>query len=587
MASPGTLPPAGRTLSPGVAAVGGVLAGLLAGALAAWLGARGGVPLAVAAAVASAAVAWRLASLGGRPGSSAGDGRSAATLDRGRVEETWCRIVASATGDLMALLDDEGRVLQLSPSAERKLDLRSPTEARGRGLASLLGPKDGPLAASLVAEALRAGHSHGVVRAFGNPGPPRWYELVMDATDAQGRRVIAVLGRDVTEQRMLAGQLQQAQKMEAMGRLAGGVAHDFNNVLTIIRSGAMLARETLPTGHPAHVDLADISAAADRAAALTRQLLAFARGNARRDERSDAEDVLSSLGVLLPRAVGGGVRILVDVGPGLGEIPLGATSLEQVVLNLVINARDAMPSGGRVRLSARRREARPGDGSGLAPGPVVEIAVSDEGTGMDDSVRSHVFEPFFTTKGAGGGTGLGLSTSLGIVREAGGNILVESVPGKGSTFRVLVPRTGGGGEAETLRAAPRGRKVLLVDRDPAFVALATRQLAAHGLQAWVAASVSEARQMAASEPGTVDVLVVDLSLGEEHGIEAVGEVRRTNPGARVVLLSGEVRDEADVDHLLDAGIEVVRKPVPPEVLVEAVERVLHREAHEAGKLLHA
>jgi signal transduction histidine kinase/CheY-like chemotaxis protein len=369
----------------------------------------------------------------------------------------------------------------------------------------------------------------------------------------------------------------EAQKLEAVGRLAGGVAHDFNNILAVVQSGASLAREGLPPGHPAHGDLADVSAAADRGAALARQLLAFTRPEGGGVQRGDVRRVLAELARFVPRLVGAAIRVRVSEEANLGEVGVSGTQLEQVILNLAINARDAMPSGGSVRIAARRREIRDGELPPLAAGPYVEIAVIDEGTGISEEVRLHIFEPFFSTKEPGCGSGLGLATSLGIVARAGGAIDVESEPGRGSTFRVLLPRLAPARTAfhfpGAILSSARRSRVLIVDHDPALVALLSRLLAARGHEVATAATAVEARHQAASLPGAVDVVVAGLDLGEEQGEAVLGEVRRTNSHVRAVLVAGDERDPTEVEHLLEAGVELVRRPVSAEALVEVVERV--------------
>jgi two-component system cell cycle sensor histidine kinase/response regulator CckA len=236
-----------------------------------------------------------------------------------------------------------------------------------------------------------------------------------------------------------------------------------------------------------------------------------------------------------------------------------------------------MPSGGWIRIAARRREIRGGELPPLAAGAYVEIAVTDEGTGMSEEVRLQIFEPFFSTKEPGCGSGLGLATSLGIVARAGGAIDVESEPGRGSTFRVLLPRfapprTAFHAGGAFLSSARRSR-VLIVDHDPALVALLSRLLAARGHEVATAATVLEARHQAASFPGAVDVVVAGLGLGEGQGETLLGEVRRTSSQARAVLVAGDERGPTEVEHLLEAGVELVRRPVSAEALVEVVERV--------------
>jgi CheY-like chemotaxis protein len=306
-------------------------------------------------------------------------------------------------------------------------------------------------------------------------------------------------------------------------------------------------------------------------------LLAFTRPEGDGAQRGDVRRVLAELARFVPRLVGAAIRVRVSEEANLGEVPVSGTQLEQVILNLAINARDAMPSGGWIHIAARRREIRDGELPPLAAGPYVEIAVTDDGTGISEEVRLHIFEPFFSTKEPGCGSGLGLATSLGIVARAGGAIDVESEPGKGSTFRVLLPRFAPPRAAfhfgGAILSSARRSRVLIVDHDPALVALLSRLLAARGHEVATAATAVEARHQAASFPGAVDVVVAGLDLGEGQGETLLGEVRRTSAQARAVLVAADERDPTEVEHLLEAGVELVRRPVSAEALVEVVERV--------------
>ena len=489
------------------------------------------------------------------------------------------QLLADCTSDLVFLVDEAGRITYASPSAERTFGTRL-AAILGQPFAIRAVKEDRAVAEEMLASARKEGSARGTLRVMLPGGVVRAYDTLVDATPGGEPGVVVVSGRDVTEQLRLAAQLRQAQKMEAVGRLAAGVAHDFNNMIAVIRSGTELARESLPQGHPAHADLADVASAADRGAALTRQLLSFARIEGPGVRRTDVCLVLAEMARFVPRLMGRGIQVRFVEGPGLGEVPLSSTGLEQVILNLVINARDAMPSGGWITVEARRIDVRTAEGTSLTPGPHVEIAVRDQGTGMSEDVRRRLFEPFVTTKASGMGSGLGLATSREIVEGGGGAIEVETEEGRGTVIRVLLPRialvTGLTALAVPEGSVGRRSRILLVDHDPALVALLSRMLAARGHEVIVAASPLEARQQAASFPGAVDVILTGLDLGSDHGVTVLGEVRRTSPRARAILLSAEIRDGAEFDHLLEAGVELVRRPVQPEALVEAVERAAAR-----------
>ncbi len=492
---------------------------------------------------------------------------------------TAFQVLSDCSSDLVLLVDRDGKVAYASRSAEQAFG--APLSAlRGKAFTERFLEADRVLGAEMLHRARRHGSARGTLHAARPCGDIRAYDTVVDASRGGDPGVLAISGRDVTEQVRLSAQLRQAQKLEAVGRMATGVAHEFNNLLAVIRSGTALARESLPPGHPAHADLADVATAADRGVAVTRKLLSFSRQETPDAQRADVSEVLAELASFIPRLVWRGHQVRVAEGAALGEVPLSATSLEQVVLNLAINARDATPSGGWIEVEARRVEVRDGDASGLPPGPHVEIAVHDQGTGMRDEVRRRLFEPFFTTKSPGLGSGLGLAISLGIVQGAGGTIEVDTEEGRGSVFRVLLPHLavvpGVQVAATPDPPAIRRSRVLLVDHDPALVAMLSRLLAARGHEVVTAATAAEARLQAASFPGAVDVVLTGLELGSEHGVTILGEVKRTSPRARAVLLSSEVRDASDVDHLLEAGVELVRRPVPAEALVEVVERAAAR-----------
>jgi two-component system cell cycle sensor histidine kinase/response regulator CckA len=489
------------------------------------------------------------------------------------------QLLADCSSDLVLLVDAAGRIAYASPSAERAFGTRL-AAIRGHPFTSRIVREDRLVAEEMVAVARSEGSARGTLRVVLPGRVVRAYDTLVDASPGGDPGVVVVSGRDVTEQLRLAAQLRQAQKMEAVGRLAAGVAHDFNNMIAVIRSGTTMARESLPPGHPAHADLADVACAADRGAALTRQLLSFARIEGAGARRTDVALVFAEMVRFVPRLMARGIQVRFAEGSALGEVPLSATALEQVILNLVINARDAMPSGGWITVEARRIDLRNREGAALSPGPHVEISVRDQGTGMSDEVRQRLFEPFFTTKESGMGSGLGLATSREIVEGGGGAIEVETEEGRGTVIRVLLPRlalpTGQPALAVLEPGVGRRSRILLVDHDPALVALLSRMLAARGHEVIAAASPLEARQQAASFPGAVDVVLTGLDLGNDHGVAVLGEVRRTSPRARAILLSGEVRDATDVDHLLEAGVELVRRPVQPEAIVEAVERAASR-----------
>lgn len=349
----------------------------------------------------------------------------------------------------------------------------------------------------------------------------------------------------------------------------------------ITRRSAVAARPEgrSSTGVAAHPGRA--RPVAERGVSRTPQLRSFARLEPPDVQHAGVSALLAEMSRVLPRILGQGFQLRIVEGVALGEVPLSAMGLQQVLLNLVLNARDAMPGGGWILVEAHRVDVREGDASGLRPGPHVEITVQDHGTGMSEEVRRRLFEAFFTTKEPGRGTGLGLATSLGIVEGAGGAIEVDTEEGRGSVFRVVLPHRPlsriHAGRASSRNGRSARSRVLLVDQDPTLVALLSRLLAERGHEVIAAATPLEARQQAAAFPGAVDVVLAALELGAEHGVAALGEVRRTNPRARAVLLASDVQDASHcLDHMFDFGVELVRRPAPAEQLVTVVERAAAR-----------
>ncbi len=355
-------------------------------------------------------------------------------------------------------------------------------------------------------------------------------------------------GKDITESRRLEQQLMQSQKMEAIGQLAGGVAHDFNNLLTVIVGcGALLRRGLEPGSKPAgHAET--ILAAAERAAELTRQLLAFSRRQVQELRVLDLNAVVSGLTGILRRLIGTQIELVEDLGSPLGGVRADASQLEQVLLNLVVNARDSMPDGGTLTVrtaGVELDEAEARRHPGMRPGACVLLEVADTGTGMDAQTQARIFEPFFTTKEQGRGTGLGLSTVYGIVKQSEGYILVESEVGRGTTFRVFLPRVEAAverlGRPEASTAAPEGgtETILLVEDEPMvldFTAIALRDL---GYRVLEASSGEEAlRVLEQSGTRETHLLLTDVVMPRMNGRALADRVRALKPGIRVLLVSG-------------------------------------------------
>ena len=375
-------------------------------------------------------------------------------------------------------------------------------------------------------------------------------------------------------------QLRQSLKMEAIGRLAGGVAHDFNNILTAIGANVALAREGTPAGDPRAPLLGDAATAVERAAALTRQLLAFGRKQVIEPRPIDLNSLVENLRNMLARLIGEDVVLELHLEEGLGAVNADPNQMEQVIVNLVVNARDSMAKGGRITLSTRR-VLRTGNGDG-AGAPYAHLAVSDTGHGMGPEVLGRVFEPFFTTKPEGRGTGLGLATVYGIVQQHGGVIEAESTPGQGSTFRVYLPLTPGRpavapAEARGARQAPglRGSEtVLLVEDEPGVRQATLRILERFGYRVLPAAGGSEALQVLQAEPGPIHLLLTDVVMPGMDGRELADAVQKSRPATKVLFMSGYASGHISAREVLQDGLHFIGKPFEPEGLARKVRDLL-------------
>jgi two-component system cell cycle sensor histidine kinase/response regulator CckA len=362
------------------------------------------------------------------------------------------------------------------------------------------------------------------------------------------------LAQDVTERRRLEEQLRQAQKMEAVGQLAGGVAHDFNNLLTVINGFAEMLEGDPAVPGPAREMVRQVHRAGDRAAALTRLLLTFSRKQVLEPRVLDLNELVRETARMLRRLLPADIDLAADLAAGLGRIKADPGQVEQVLMNLVVNARDAMPAGGKLTVGTRDVElgeeyAR--GHLGVRPGAYVRLSVTDTGVGMDAATRARIFEPFFTTKPVGQGTGLGLSTVFGIVLQSGGHVEVYSEPGRGTTFKVYLPRLAGEVAAEvaaTVLAVPRGSEAVLVAEDDEGIrGLARAALEACGYAVLEAADGAAALALGESHVGRIDMLVCDVVMPKGGGRELAERLREVRPGLRVLYVSGYA-DEAVTRH---------------------------------------
>jgi two-component system, cell cycle sensor histidine kinase and response regulator CckA len=501
-----------------------------------------------------------------------------------RVSETRYRDLFENANDLIATVDLDGRLTAVNRRFAERLGYAA-DELLGRPLLDVVPPE-------WHAELTEAREAK-----YGGSDAATVYEHELLARDGQripvevSSRVITQDGtpvgiqaicRDITERRTLEEQLRQAQRLEAIGRLAGGIAHDFNNLLTVISGYAEALLEDRPGEGGS--ELREIAAAADRATALTRQLLAFSRRQVLRPRALSLNSVIEGVTPMLGRLIGEDVELQASLDPQVRPVHADPSQLEQVLLNLAVNARDAMPEGGHLTIetsSVYLDADYVAHHTQATEGPHTALAVTDSGIGMDAGTMARIFEPFFTTKPVGEGTGLGLASVYGIVKQSGGSIWVYSELGHGTTFKVYLPVAVDpvdAGAAPEEPAAPTGTEtILVVEDEPALRALVSQMLESKGYMVVTAESAEDALELARSD--LIDLVLTDLVMPRISGRELAARIRETRPNARVLFMSGYA-DEAVVRHgALDAGAAFVEKPFSANELARSVREALDRPAH--------
>ena len=522
-----------------------------------------------------------------------------------RESEARHRAVLESAMDAIVGMDHEGRLTEFNPAAERMFG-RARSAVLGRSMASLLIPPSYREAHRRgLARYLETGQSTilgarievAALRADGTEFPA---ELTVTRVRAGDPPTFNAYIRDLTDHKRaesarvsLESQLQQAQKMEAVGRLAGGVAHDFNNMLTVITGRAHILLSRLRPGEPVHRDVELIQKTSQRAVALTSQLLAFSRKQVVQPRIVDLGGLVAELAPMLQRMIGEDVELAVGPVEGSGRVKVDPGQMQQVLMNLAVNARDAMPDGGRVAVAIRDVEVDQAAAlglPGLAPGPYVTLEVSDTGSGMSAETAAHIFEPFFTTKEQGKGTGLGLSTVYGIVEQSRGHIAVRSELGAGTTFTIHLPRVdepvAPGPPAKARDTTPRrrttARTVLVVDDEPEVRELASEILRRVGYVVLEAGDGAAALEVAGAHEGEIHLLVTDMVMPRMSGRDLAERLRSLRTSLRVLYMSGYVQDASARAALASEHSAFVGKPFTPQALTDRVRELLATADAGAG-----
>jgi len=508
--------------------------------------------------------------------------RRLAQLDLSKSEAMLRGVLDSST-DCVKILDMEGRLIWMNDGGQRTMEIDDFETVKSQVWIDLWPPDE--RAAALNALDLAKKNQTGYFTGFcpTAKGSPRWWEVVVTPMlNAAGipEKLLSV-SRDITERKRIEAQLFQSQKMETVGKLAGGIAHEFNSILTTIIGHSELMIEDLPAGNPLVNNATEISKAATRAATLTRQLLAYGRGQFLRPEALDLNQIIAAMKEVLGHLMGGEKVVVKFIpAPGLQMVKADSGQLEQIIMNMVMNASDAMPNGGKLTLETANvsfSEDTVDRYSELKPGNYVMLAISDTGTGMTERVKARAFEPFFTTKKVGQGTGLGLSTCYGIAKQSGGHISVDSEPGRGTTFKIYLPQVESQAKipVQPLNSAdlPRGTgTILLAEDDPALRDMAATLMRRLGYTVLTAAHGLDALSLI---HGHIDLLLTDVVMPHMSGNELAERVRALFPHTRILLTSAYTENAIVLQGVLGKGVALLQKPFTPSELAHKLREVLN------------
>ncbi len=501
-----------------------------------------------------------------------------------KQSESSIRSVIESAPYGIFLSTSAGKMLQVNPALQRMLAYDSQDELLRMNLAEDL--LSDPIELQRIFEviATRKSFKDSEIewkRRDGSVTTLRCSGLLVKGPGDEGA-CVEVFAEDVTEKRSLERQLQVAQKMEAIGRLSGGVAHDFNNLLGVIIGYSQVLKKRLDSDSPLRDHAEEIEKAGQRAAALTRQLLAFSRQQVLAPTVLNLNTLLSDMGKMLPRLIGEDIDLVLQLDPALGSVKADQSQIEQVVMNLCVNARDAMPKGGKLVIATANvnlDEAFTSHHPGSRTGRFVVLAVTDNGTGMNAATMAHIFEPFFTTKEPGKGTGLGLATVYGVVKQSGGYIWVDSEPGKGSSFRVYLPQVKVEQTDTHPVAAPTQihhgtETVLLVEDAEALRKLAHSLLEQNGYRVFPAESGIEALKIVEGVDEPIHLLLTDVVMPVMNGRALAEQLVRMRPGLKVLYMSGYTHSAVAEHGVLEPGTYLLQKPFTEETLLQKVREVL-------------
>ena len=497
-----------------------------------------------------------------------------------KESEMRFQTIIENAADIVTIVGFDGARRYVSPAVTRVLGY-DPSSLVGESFFDSIHPDDITLTRALFREVaeVEGNVRSDEIRFRHRDGSWRVMQLMaQNLPSVRGVEGIVIHTRDLTHQKALETELRQAQRMETVGQLAGGVAHDFNNLLTVINGRSNFLADATNLEASQREDVEEIRLAAERAASLTRQLLAFSRKQVLSPRVVDLNSVVANTEKMLRRLIGEDIHIQFVQQDGLGRITADSGQLEQVLLNLSLNARDAMPNGGVLKIETANisssNGARPATNGQDAD--LVLLCVSDTGEGMDENTKEHLFEPFFTTKPEGKGTGLGLSTVYGIVKQSGATIEVETLRGQGTTFRIYFPRTG----AELTAPEPGSlrqhgtERLLLVEDDKAVRDLVGRILRERGYKVTVTADATEALRAFAAAPDQIDLVVTDLIMPGMSGRELVQALLQIRPNLKALYISGYTEDEIIRRGLHDPGVAFLQKPFTANVLADSVRLLL-------------